>query len=159
LNTKAERHEVAIAEGKISRSKYHEVNITKYISRSKYHEVNIAVGKKQLKQMEKILNYITLALILGAGAWYYFDRQSQQASFKKQLDKIEQTRLNLEDSITKLRTYTISRDTMLQDAIQENNKIVNQLNQSLKKVNASTSIIDKKIQDNKSKIDNLWNEN
>ncbi len=109
--------------------------------------------------MEKILNYITLALILGAGAWYYFDRQSQQASFKKQLDKIEQTRLNLEDSITKLRTYTISRDTMLQDAIQENNKIVNQLNQSLKKVNASTSIIDKKIQDNKSKIDNLWNEN
>ena len=145
LNAKAERHEVAIAVGKISQSKY--------------HEVSIAVGKKQLKQMEKILNYITLALILGAGAWYYFDRQSQQASFKKQLDKIEQTRLNLEDSITKLRTYTISRDTMLQDAIQENNKIVDQLNQSLKKVNANTSIIDKKIQDNKSKIDNLWNEN
>jgi uncharacterized protein HemX len=145
LNAKAERHEVAIAVGKISQSTY--------------HEVSIAVGKKQLKQMEKILNYITLALILGAGAWYYFDRQSQQASFKKQLDKIEQTRLNLEDSITKLRTYTISRDTMLQDAIQENNKIVDQLNQSLKKVNANTSIIDKKIQDNKSKIDNLWNEN
>ena len=109
--------------------------------------------------MEKILNYITLALILGAGGWYYFDRQSQQASFKKQLDKIEQTRLNLEDSITKLRTFTIRRDTMLQDAIQENNKIVEQLNHSLKDVNASTKKIDDRIQKNNASLDNLWNEN
>jgi hypothetical protein len=38
LNTKTQRHEVAIAAGKISRSKYHKVAIAK----GKYREATIA---------------------------------------------------------------------------------------------------------------------
>jgi hypothetical protein len=107
----------------------------------------------------RILNYVTLALLLGAGCWYYFDRKSQELDFQKRLDQIELTRLNLEDSISKLKVYTTQRDSVLQHAIQNNNIIIQHLNSSLKKINASSKQIDGEIQKNKVSIDNLWNEN
>jgi hypothetical protein len=41
--------------------------------------------------IQKILNYVTLALLIGVGCWYYFDRKSQALDFQKRLDQIEQT--------------------------------------------------------------------
>jgi septal ring factor EnvC (AmiA/AmiB activator) len=107
----------------------------------------------------KILNYCTLVLLIGAGCWYYFDRKNQDADFKQRLDQIEQTRLNLEDSIAKLKILTSQKDSVLQNAILKNNEIIDHLNGSLKKINTSSKVIDNQMKKNSDSIDKLWNEN
>jgi len=109
--------------------------------------------------LTRIFSFLPYALIVVFFIWYMYDRKIQAAEFQQKIDGIEQTRKNLEDSIVRLKTFTMERDSVLQNAIQQNNQIIESLNSSLKKINASSKTIDAAIKKNKTSIDNLWNDN
>ena len=109
--------------------------------------------------MNNKIGYASLILVIGFMAWYFYSKGVSDAKFKTQMDTIEQARKNLEDTVNILKTNTANRDEKLRMTLQKNMSIIDTLNSSLAKVNASSKEIDNQIETNKQTINELWNNN
>ncbi len=103
--------------------------------------------------------YLSLFLMIGFISWYFFTKGNNEGSFKTRMEHIEETQKILNDSVTKLKTATASRDEKLRTALQENMHIVDTLNASLAKINVNSKEIDNQIETNKKTIHELWDNN
>ena len=98
-----------------------------------------------------------LAILLIAFIGYYFYRQGKEdARFAEKIQQIEQLRISLEDSVKVLKQKTAARDENLRKLILRDLEILDTLNYTLKKLNAGSREIERKINEHKSRIDILW---
>lgn len=106
----------------------------------------------------KILYLILAVLTVGIG-WYLINQSRNNDKFKAQIDKIDQSRKSLEDSVAVLKNATFDRDEKLKTALHRNAEIMDTLNTSLQKINSNSKAIDDQIETNKKTIDELWKNN
>jgi hypothetical protein len=98
-----------------------------------------------------------VAIVLGAFICFYFYWQGKQdALFNEKIREIENVRKSLEDSVNILRKKTAARDENLRKLILRDLQLIDTLNYTLKKLNSGSKDIERKINEHKTKIDELW---
>lgn len=106
--------------------------------------------------MNLVRKYGTLTLLVLFIGYYIYRQGSDDAAFKQKIQQIEQLRKSLEDSVSVIKQKTAERDENLRKLILRDAEIIDTLNSTLKKLNAGSKDIERKINDHKNKIDELW---
>lgn len=109
--------------------------------------------------MDKLIKYGSYVLLGVFVIWFFYNQGKQQEKLRKKMQEIENGRKKIEEAVMLLKNNTDSSEVRLQNILLHNNQIIDTLNTSLRKLNKSSSFIDKQIDSTESEIDKLFKNN